>query len=178
LIRAGTAPSDTGWAFGQVNGGYQIIASGRGSFAFGYADGADIQATAQNAWQFGVGINAVADSLQIGTGFRAKTTGQHAGVRETVTLGVAAATFAIGSQSIEVTGDAGANAVTTITGAIGGQFLLIQFVDALVTIVNDDAHTADTIDLVGAVDFVGADDSILLLWYDGTSWYEVSRSVN
>lgn len=45
-----------------------ITASGNGSGAFGYAFNATISATANNAFQFGVGANALADSLQVGNG--------------------------------------------------------------------------------------------------------------
>ena len=42
-----------------------------------------------------------------------------------------------------------------------------------------DAHTADTIDLAGtATNLTSADDTTLELIHDGTSWYEISRSVN
>jgi len=96
--------------------------------------------------------------------------------RTTVTLGAAATTFAVSKTSIEVTGDGGGNTVATITGGVEGQLLAIQFVDTNVTITDTDAHTANTIDLNAA--FTSADDVILLLYFDGTSWYEVSRSVN
>lgn len=52
-----------------------ITASGNGSFAFGYAFNATIAATAANAFQFGIGSNAQADSMQIGnSGIRLKGT--------------------------------------------------------------------------------------------------------
>ena len=97
-------------------------------------------------------------------------------VRETVTLGVGAITFTIVGCSIEVTGDGGANVIATITGGVIGQHLTLQFVDALVTITDDNTHAANSVDLSAA--FVSADDTILELYYDGISWYEVSRSVN
>lgn len=172
-ILAGTATG--AFAHGAAQN-YGIVASGEGAFAVGSDTTALISATAANASQFGPGTNAVADSLQVGTGFQARAAGQHAGVRETITLGVAATTFAVGSQSIEVTGDAGTNTIATITGGIAGQFLALQFVDALVTITDDNTHVADSVDLSAA--FTGADDAMLFLYYDGTSWYEVSRSVN
>ena len=97
-------------------------------------------------------------------------------VRETVTLGVGVTTFAIAGRSIEVTGDGAANVIATITGGVVGQHLTVQFVDALVTITDDNTHAADSVDLSAA--FVSADDTMLELYYDGVSWYEVSRSVN
>ena len=98
-------------------------------------------------------------------------------VRATVTLGVGVTTFAIAeSRSVVVTGDGGANVIATITGGVVGQHLTVQFVDGLVTLTDDNTHAADSVDLSGA--FVSADDTILELYYDGISWYEVSRSGN
>jgi hypothetical protein len=93
-----------------------------------------------------------------------------------LTLGAAATTFAVAGDLMTITGDAGANTIATITGGYAGQELTLLFVDALVTITDDNAHTADSVDLSAA--FTSADDTVLKLVYDGTSWYEVSRSVN
>lgn len=93
-----------------------------------------------------------------------------------VNLGASVTTFAITSNVATVTGDAGANTIATITGGIEGQTLILLFVDALVTITDDNSHTANTIDLSGT--FVSADDTTLTLIYIGGSWYETSRSVN
>jgi len=80
---------------------------------------------------------------------------------------------------MEITGDGGANVVATITGGATGQMLTLFFVDGFVTITDTDAHGANTVDLVGAAtDLVSADDTTLTLMFDGTSWYELSRSVN
>ena len=94
------------------------------------------------------------------------------------TLGAGIATFACVGEAMTITGDALANAVTTISAGITGQILILTFVDALVTLVNDDGHAANTIDLVGGANLVSADDTTLMLFYNGTSWYELSRSVN
>lgn len=100
-------------------------------------------------------------------------------VKRTVTattLGVAAATFAAAGEAMVITGDAGANAVTTVTGGVTGQILVLTFVDGFVTMTNDDGHGANTLDLAG--NLVSADDTTLVMFFDGTSWYELSRSVN
>jgi hypothetical protein len=94
------------------------------------------------------------------------------------TLGVGATTFAVTGEAMEITGDGGGNNVATITGGLTGQILILTFVDALVTIVNDDTHAANTIDLVAAANLTSADDTTLMLFFNGTSWYELSRSVN
>lgn len=93
-----------------------------------------------------------------------------------VTCAASATTFAITKNSVKVTGDAGGNTIATITGATAVGLYTFKFEDALVTITDTDAHTANTVDLSAA--FTSADDTMLLLYFDGTSFYEVSRSVN
>jgi len=98
-----------------------------------------------------------------------------------LTLGAAATTFAAKANIITLTGDGGANTIATITGfAHAGDanagILTLLFVDALITITDTDAHTTDTVDLNAA--FTSADDVVLRLLYDGTSYYEISRSTN
>jgi hypothetical protein len=95
---------------------------------------------------------------------------------QTLTLAAAQATFAITSNFMEITGDAGTNVIGTITGASAGQELTLKFVDGLVSIVDNGTGTADTINLSAA--FASSANDILKLIYDGTSWFEVSRSVN
>lgn len=92
------------------------------------------------------------------------------------TLGAAVTTFAVTGEVMEITGDGGANTIATITGGSTGQELTLIFVDTNVTITDTDAHTANTVDLSAA--FTSADDTVLKLIFDGTSWYEISRSVN
>ena len=96
--------------------------------------------------------------------------------KSTTTLGVGAATFAASGEFMQITGDGGGNNVTTITGGYTGQILVLLFVDGNVTMTNNDAHTANTLDLNG--NLVSADDTTLTLIFDGTSWYELARSVN
>jgi len=98
------------------------------------------------------------------------------GAPRSLTLGAAATTFAITGRFMVITGDAGTNTIATITGAAAGQELILLFVDGNVTITDDNAHTADSVDL--SASFTSADDTVLKLIYDGTSWYEISRSVN
>lgn len=96
--------------------------------------------------------------------------------QQNVVLVLGATTFAVTSNVIQVTGDnPGANVIATITGAEVGIYTFI-FVDGLVTITDTDAHDANTVDLSAA--FTGADDTVLTLVFNGTSWYEVSRSTN
>lgn len=95
---------------------------------------------------------------------------------KTLTLGAAATTFVIKSNVMTITGDGGANTIVTITGANSGQYLILIFVDALVTLTDDNGHGANTLDLSAA--FTSAADTVLHLIRNGTSWYEVSRSTN
>lgn len=92
----------------------------------------------------------------------------------TVTIANGATTFAVTSSFATVTGDAGGDEViATITGGASGMTLTILCVDALWTLTDTDGHTTDTVDLDSA--FVSADDEILILIHDGTSWYESAR---
>jgi len=93
-----------------------------------------------------------------------------------ITLAAGATAIAATKSFHVITGDGGGNTIATITGGSDGMILRLLFVDALVVITDTDAHTANTVDLSAA--FTSADDTVLTLIYDGTSWYEVSRSVN
>ena len=127
----------------------------------------------------------LANSLIYGT-FAAAAADQSLRINATVstsnqatTLGNGVTTFAVASNVMTVTGDGGGNTIASITGANSGTLLTLIFVDALVTITDTDAHTADTVDLAGtATNLTSADDTTLQIVYDGTSWYEISRSVN
>jgi len=102
--------------------------------------------------------------------------GELSTTKKDLTLGVADVTFVTTGNVMEITGDGGGNTIATITGALSGQYLIMIFVDDKVTITDDNGHGANTIDLSAA--FSSLDDTTLTLTYDGTSWYETSRSVN
>lgn len=95
---------------------------------------------------------------------------------QSITLGSSVTTFAVTRNYVRVTGDGGANTIATITAAAIGLPYVFEFVDALVTITDNDAHDVNSVDLSAA--FTGADDTILTLAHNGVSWYEVSRSAN
>lgn len=98
---------------------------------------------------------------------------------QTTTMAAGATSLNVSKNIIILTGDAGGNTLNTlVTGAPAGQEITIIFTDANITVVNDDAHTANQVDLLGGVNLVSADDTVLKLVFNGTSWYEVSRSVN
>ena len=102
--------------------------------------------------------------------------GIFASTNEAATLAAAATVIVATSNTMTITGDGGANTVATITGGLSGQVLTLIFVDGNVTITDTDAHTANTVDLSAA--FTSADDTVIQLIFDGTSWYEINRSVN
>ena len=74
-----------------------------------------------------------------------------------------------------ITGDVGTNTITTITSAASGMILTL-LIDGNVSLTDDAGHGADTLQLGG--NFNGDGESIIQLMYDGTSWYEISRSAN
>ncbi len=102
--------------------------------------------------------------------------GEFSTTKKDLTLGVAAVTFATTSNVMQITGDGGGNTIATITGALSGQYLIMIFVDDKVTLTDDNGHGANTLDLSAA--FSSLDDTTITIFYDGTSWYETSRSVN
>ena len=93
-----------------------------------------------------------------------------------LTLGAAAATFALTSNVMTITGNGGGNTLTTITGGFSGQILVLKFVDANVTITDDATATANTINIGAA--FTSTANDVISLMFDGTSWFETGRSVN
>ncbi len=73
----------------------------------------------------------------------------------------------------------GAETLATIAGAPPGAIYTFNHFDTDCTITDDEDNSADSIDLNGAAtDLVGADDLVLSLLYNGTSWNEVTRSQN
>ena len=102
--------------------------------------------------------------------------GAYSSVTNTTALGSGVTTFAAAGNNMIITGDVGTNTIATITNGRTGQRLLLLFVDALVTITDDNTHAANSIDLSAA--FTSADDTILELFFDGTSWYEIGPTFN
>ncbi len=92
-------------------------------------------------------------------------------------LAAGVATFAVTTNVMTIDCDGGGNSITTITGGISGQILVLIHVDAHCTYVDNNLGAANTIDLLGANN-VSADDETLTLVNDGTSWRELANSVN
>lgn len=94
----------------------------------------------------------------------------------TLTLAAAATTAALSTNSHTMDCDGGNNNVTTLTNGTGTMFVILKFVDSNCIFVDDATGTANTIDIGAA--FTSSDNDTLTLYYDGTSWHELSRSVN
>lgn len=69
-----------------------------------------------------------------------------------------------------------ATTITSFASAAVGQRIVIIFSTANTTI--QDASVAGVIQLAGGANFVGSANDVLELIWDGTNWYEISRSVN
>ena len=198
---AGTGTADVGFGqitIGYVSSGKTLKAEGSGSIAMGQdvnaltnpnilVFGKGLTVTTANSFNIGFGTDITTPDFQVTSGQTTitgnfTTTGTITGKQlatpvQSQTLGAGDTTFALTSNVVILTGDAGANTLATITGGVAGQLLTIICTDALVTITDTDAHTANTIDLSAA--FTSADDKVLTLVFDGTSWYEAgTRSVN
>lgn len=87
-------------------------------------------------------------------------------------------TLGADGNTFHITGTTTINAITTTNWQAGSEIILIF--DASVTVKNNTAGGASTavMLLAGAADFAATANDVLKLVYDGTSWYEVSRSVN
>jgi hypothetical protein len=105
----------------------------------------------------------------------ARVAGKLASTSNATTLGASATTLAITRNVVKLTGN-GTNVLATITGGIAGQILTIIFVDALVTITDTGTGAADTVNL--SAPFTSTANDTITLVYDGTSWFEIVRSVN
>jgi hypothetical protein len=186
-LRGGATGADGGAGQGSggsitLQGGAGSTSATRGNVSFIAGSGISFRINDTSSWQFNatnnlqpnddstydIGTSSLRPRVIYGDAFSAQNTA--------TALGAAATTFAAPTSFNTVTGDGGGNTIATITGAVIGQTLSLLFVDALVTITDDDTHAADSVDLSAA--FTSADDTTLTLLYDGTSWYETSRSVN
>ncbi len=96
-------------------------------------------------------------------------------IKQTLTIQSGATSFNILSNYIVLTG-AAAVTIATIIGGYEGQKIILQFTDSNVTITDDATGNLNTVNLSSA--FTSTANDVLTLIYDGTSWREVSRSVN
>lgn len=91
----------------------------------------------------------------------------------------AATTFEVTSKSLKLK-CIGPETIDTITGGITGETITILHNDSDCTLADDDDPTAaDAINLTGAAtNDVGATDKMIVLWFDGTHWLQLSESAN
>ena len=90
-----------------------------------------------------------------------------------------ATSFNSENKSLTLLNDSlGLGPLDTITGAEAGQKIVIIFQTGI-TVTDNDSASLNTINLEGtSTDFSADQYDTLELIYDGTSWYEISRSVN
>ena len=92
-----------------------------------------------------------------------------------LTVPSGATSFVIVSNYTVLTG-AAAVTIATIGGGKEGMELVLEFADANITITDNATGGADTVNLSAA--FTSTTNDVLRLLYNGTSWREISRSVN
>ncbi len=95
--------------------------------------------------------------------------------RVQLTIIAGATSFAVASDYLVLTG-AAAVTIATIIGGKEGMILTLEFTDTNVTITDDATAAADTVNLSAA--FTSSANDTMQLIYNGTSWREISRSVN
>lgn len=96
--------------------------------------------------------------------------------RVQMTLAAGVTSFVVSSDYMVLTGDAAANTIATIDGGQEGQILTLEFTDAKITLTDDATGTLNTINIGAA--FTSTANDVMQLLFNGTSWREVSRSVN
>jgi hypothetical protein len=98
--------------------------------------------------------------------------------KQTINLS-GATSFNSENKSLTLLNDSsGPGTLNTITGAEEGQKIVIIFQDTI-NVTDNDSASSNTINLQGSTtDFAAGQYDTLQLIYDGTSWYEISRSVN
>lgn len=136
---------------------------------------AEIMANTDNDLIFST-TSSLTERMRIESGGNIIAANTFSTTAKAITLGAASTTFVSTSNVMTITGDGGANTIATITGANSGQYLILIFVDGLVTLTDDNTHVSNSLDLSAA--FTSVDDTTIHLIYDGTSWYEISRSTN
>jgi hypothetical protein len=70
-------------------------------------------------------------------------------------------------------GVTGTTTITSISAKPVGTIILLQFAAALTV-----THHATNLILAGGVNFLSAADDVLVLYYNGTGWKEITRSLN
>lgn len=95
--------------------------------------------------------------------------------RVQMTIPSGTVSFNVASDYMVLTGAAGVT-IATIAGGREGQVLTLEFTDANVTITDDATSAMNTVNLSAA--FTSTANDTMQLLFNGTSWREVSRSVN
>lgn len=164
------------WFQGQINGSSAVLLGSGQTYGFSSNSNPNSATVDTNISRNAAGV------LQIGT-TAANASGslkaaQFGPVATTLTLGVGATTFALTSDCMTITGDAGTNTIATMTGGLSGEIVTLVFADALVTITNNGAApAANQFDLSAA--FTSAlHKSLTVRLVAAGYWVEVARSTN
>lgn len=94
---------------------------------------------------------------------------------QALTIPAGATSFEVRGERMELTG-AAAVTIATIAQGYNGQVLTLYFTDTNITITDDASGNQNTVNLSAA--FTSTANDVLQLLSNGTSWREVSRSVN
>ena len=79
----------------------------------------------------------------------------------------------VSATNIFQTNNTVVTSITDFDGGVTGQIITIVFIDALTTLV-----ASATLLLAGGVNFTSTANDVMTLLRGGTSWIEVSRSIN
>ena len=77
--------------------------------------------------------------------------------------------FSVSSNFHKIISDGSPHNVNYIYGGKPGQILTLLFMDSNITLIDDNTHTPNTIDMSG--NYTSADDGVLIFLFDGISWY-------
>jgi hypothetical protein len=102
--------------------------------------------------------------------------GQVSGGQSVETFTDADATPDVSRADVFAEANTGATTITAFDNGAVGQRIVIIFSTANTTI--QDASVGGVIQLAGGANFVGSANDTLELIFDGTNWYELTRSVN
>lgn len=168
------ATGNGSFARGFANG-YNITATAAGAGALGYANAAAITASAANAFQFGEGVNAVADSLQINSEIQFfGPTGRmrFTGILECDPTTVTGTTHTAADEHVILVDDDTAGSAVTVTLPLAADADAMYYVKKLGTTANVivDGNGAETVDGAANATLTLQHEAILVV-SNGSAWF-------